>query len=156
LDSLIKKLNIRKNRFKLGQTSREFTIFQISLHFHELYTALSPFLTLYFQPLQDGFLRAFLKSASIHASLAGKARANDVQSCTTCRTRPVSSASCERRSSGSTVSMIEELIAKEKYHVVLDLAEVILVGREAVTLTERERRVGILSVGSVWKAAYEI
>jgi len=31
---------------------------------------------LYFQPLQDGFLRAFLKSASIHANLAAKTRIN--------------------------------------------------------------------------------
>jgi 4-carboxymuconolactone decarboxylase len=52
--------------------------------------------------------------------------------------------------------MLEELIAKETYPVVLDLAEVTLVDREAVTLTKRERRVIILSVGSVWKAAYEI
>jgi hypothetical protein len=35
---------------------------------------LSAAILLYFQSLQNGVLRAFLESASIHAMLAGKAR----------------------------------------------------------------------------------
>src|SRR5580693_8638702 len=74
----------------------DFTLVSRNLH------CLLAYHPIYFQPFRDGFPLALLKSASIRASLAGKARANDMQSCTTCRTRPVSSTSHKRTSSGRT------------------------------------------------------
>src|ERR1700733_6046794 len=81
--------------------SREFTVFPISPQFHEIHTARSPF----FPFIVNYFKMAFcLHSIKVQAfpSLVEKARTNDVQTRTTCRTRPVSSTSHKRTSSGRT------------------------------------------------------
>jgi hypothetical protein len=100
-------------------------------------------LPLYSQLLQAGFLRAFLKSANIHARLAGKAKTM------TCKVVRI----VERdrlvllHISGHLqevhVSMIEELIAKEADPVALDLAEVTLADREVVRFLAACRLSGI-------------
>ena len=64
--------NIWKNRFKHSrqENSPYSLVPSISQNPHRL----SAVILLYFQSLQNGVLRAFLESASIHAMLAGKAR----------------------------------------------------------------------------------
>jgi hypothetical protein len=57
--------------------------------FDEIYTALSPSFPFIFSHFKMAFRVHSYKSANIHARLAGKARTNDMQSRTTCRTRPV-------------------------------------------------------------------